>query len=293
MERISRPAVTHQAKAYFLLTKPGIILGNAITAAAGFALASKGNINFGLFLATLTGLSLIIASGCAFNNYIDREADQKMTRTQDRALAKRAISPQNAIVFAIFLVLLGTLILFSFANPLTVVIALTGFAVYVFWYSFAKYRTTQGTLIGSIAGAVPPVVGYCAVSNNFDLGALLLFIMIVLWQMPHFFAIAIYRLQEYAAASIPVLPIKKGIHATKIQMVCYVIAFMLSSLMLTVFHYTGLSYAVIAALLGTVWLWLSIQGFKTDNDKLWARKMFICSLVVVTGLCTTIPFSLA
>ena len=168
------------AKAYLMLMKPGIIMGNVITAAGGFALGSKGTFDFGLFLAALLGLSLIIGSACAFNNYIDRTADQKMKRTQNRPLAKGTISLQSATLFAIFLFLSGILVLTLFVNLLTLAIALIGFAVYVFFYSFLKYRSTHATLIGSIAGATPPALGYCAASNHFDMGALLLFAVIVL-----------------------------------------------------------------------------------------------------------------
>ncbi len=181
-------------KSYVLLVKPGIVMGNAITAAGGFALASNGFFYLPLFLATLVGLSLIVASGCAFNNYIDREADQKMTRTQNRPLATGSIPVRTAVTIAVILGLLGAFLLALFVNLLSLCIALIGFTVYVLFYSVLKYRTTHATLIGSIAGAVPPVVGYCAVTHHLDTGALLLFLMMALWQMPHFFAIAIYRL---------------------------------------------------------------------------------------------------
>lgn len=291
MEKISMPTFTFAAKTYYSLTKPGIIFGNAVTAAAGFALASRGHIDIGLFLITLFGLSLIIASACVFNNYIDRVADEKMVRTRNRPLVKGLISLNRAVAFAIFLGVLGTFSLAFFTNILATAIAVFGFFVYVILYSFSKYYSSHGTLIGSIAGAVPPVVGYCAVSNQVDLGAFLFFIMIVLWQMPHFYAIAIYRQEDYAAASIPVLPIKKGMRATKLQMLFYVLAFMLASFSLTVFHYTGYAYLIIAFFLGLIWLLLCIQGFKVDNDKLWARKMFIFSLVIITTLSCVIPFS--
>jgi protoheme IX farnesyltransferase len=275
--------------AYCVLVKPGIIMGNAITAFGGFALAARGNFDFGLFLVMLAGLSSIIASGCALNNYIDRAADLKMLRTQNRPLAQGQISPQGAIAFAIALLLLGTFLLGMFTGFLTMAIALLGFAVYVFFYSFLKYRSTHATLVGSIAGAVPPVVGYCAVSHQLDLGALLLFLMFALWQMPHFYAIAIKRMEEYAAASIPVLPIKKGIYKTKIQMLFYVIAFGISSLLLSVFHFTSLTYTITAAILSLAWILLSLHGFKTTSDTQWARKMFIFSLIAVTTLCAVIP----
>lgn len=270
------------------LVKPGIIMGNAITAASGFVLASKGHFDFWLFLMTLIGLSLIIASGCAFNNYIDRDADKKMTRTQGRVLARGALSNQVALVSASLLGLAGALLLFVYVHPLPAAIAIAGFVIYVLAYSLMKYRTTHATLIGSIAGAVPPVVGYTAVSHQLDLGALLLFAMIALWQMPHFYAIAIYRLDEYAAASIPVLPVKEGIQKTKVQMVVYAAAFFISALLPAFFGYTGKVYLISAALLGSIWLFMSIQGFKAGNDKQWARKMFLFSLIIVTVLSAVI-----
>ncbi len=279
-----------RARAYLQLVKPGIIMGNGITAAGGFALASLGSLDLSLFLFTLMGLSLIIASGCAFNNYIDRDADKKMARTQNRALAKGDISFRNALVFACVLGIAGTLILTFLVNLTAALLALVGFAVYVFFYSHLKYRTVHGTLIGSIAGAIPPAVGYCAVTNLIDGGALLLFLMIALWQMPHFYAIAIYRLEDYAAAQVPVLPLVKGMRSAKVQMVLYVIAFVIASAMLTLCGYAGTVYLVVTLLLGAAWIILSFQGFKTENDPLWGRKMFLFSLINVTALCAAMFF---
>lgn len=292
MEKLSIPSFSFATKTYCLLTKPGIIMGNAITTAAGFALASKGHFDIWLFLVALVGVSLVIASACVFNNYIDREADRKMKRTKNRALAKGLISTQGALLFAILLGVSGTLLLALLTNLLTMAIALFGFFVYVVLYSFSKYYSIHGTLIGSIAGALPPVIGYCAVKNSFDMGALILFAMIVVWQMPHFFAIAMYRLDDYVAASIPIVPTKRGSYVTKVQMLLYIIAFMGVSSLLVVFHYVGYAYLVITALLGSAWLIPCIKGFKCDNDKLWARKMFSISLVVIVGLCIAIPFTM-
>lgn len=275
-------------KTYYMLTKPGIILGNAVTTAAGFVLASKGHIDYWLFLATLIGLSFIIASAGVFNNYIDRENDAKMSRTKNRPLVKGLVSGENALIFATILGLIGAEILASYTNILTVGVAFVGFFVYLVLYAFFKYRSFYGTIVGSIAGAVPPVVGYCAVSNRLDVGAFLLFMILVLWQMPHFFAIAIYRFDDYQAASIPVLPVKKGMYITKIHMFFYIIAFTLTALLLTVTGYTGKIYFVVAMLLGIIWLVLCIKGFKIENDARWARKMFGFSLVVIMLLCLTI-----
>jgi len=272
-------------RTYYLLTKPGIIVGNLITTVAGFVLASGGHFDLLLFLATLAGLGCIIASACVFNNYIDRESDKKMARTQNRPLVKGLISGKSAISFAIVLGLIGFTTLVRFTNLLAVSMAVVAFVIYVAMYSFWKHRTSYATLIGSISGAMPPVVGYCAASHRFDMGAAILFLILVLWQMPHFFSIAMYRLSDYRAASIPVLPVKSGNQKTKVHMVWYIVGFIFATLMLIVFNYTSAVYLFTVPLLGLAWLLLCIKGFKTDNDTAWARQMFRFSLVVITATC--------
>lgn len=275
-------------RSYYNLTKPGIIMGNAITNIAGFALASKGDIDPGLFAATVTGLSGIIASACVFNNYIDRDIDRKMERTKKRGLATGVVSGPHALVFGSLLGIAGTAILARYANLLALSIALAGFFIYVVLYGFWKRRSSLGTIIGAISGAIPPVVGYTAVSNQLDVVALLLFLILMLWQMPHFFAIAIYRFKDYKAAGIPILPIKKGVDITRLNMVLYVGAFLIAAPLLTLFGYTGFIYGVVAGLLGGGWLWLGLEGFRQGDDVAWARKMFRFSLVVITTLCIVI-----
>lgn len=278
-------------KTYYMLTKPGIILGNIITTASGFALASKGHVDIPLFLITLIGLGLVIASAGVFNNYIDRHMDARMERTKNRAFPQGLVSTRRALLFGGILGLLGLFIL-SYTNFLTVCVALFGFFVYLVLYAFMKYRSFYGTLVGSLAGAVPPVVGYCAVSNTFDMGAFLLFMIVVLWQMPHFFAIAIYRMDDYAAAKIPVLPLVKGIEATKMQMLFYIVIFMLTALLLTATGYTGYLYALIVFGLSLIWLGLCLRGFQIDDSKRWAKEMFVYSLMVIIGLCIAIPLDI-
>ncbi len=284
-------AIFKQAsKNYLLISKPGIILGNAITTAGGFAMAAGSSFDGKLLTAILIGLSFIIASACIFNNYIDRKSDEKMERTKQRAFVTGMIKAGRAIILAISLGLAGTFLLAYFAHLLAACIALFGFFVYVVAYSFSKYSTPHATLIGSIAGAVPPVVGYCAVSGRIDLGALLLFGMVAMWQMPHFYAIAIFRLEDYTRAGIPVMPIKRGILATKIQMLAYIVIFLFICTELTVFHYTGQVFLIAAIILSLTWIALGMDGFRGNNDRLWARKMFFYSLAVITVLCFTIPF---
>jgi len=271
-------------KTYYLLTKPGIIIGNLITTVAGFALASKGHFDWVLFLTMFVGLGCVIASACVFNNYIDRDLDKKMARTKNRALASGTVSGKSAILYATVLGCMGIAVLGLYTNLIATSIAALGFFIYVILYSFWKTKKNYATLVGSIAGALPPVIGYSAASNRLDGAALLLFAILVLWQMPHFFSIAMFRFDDYSAAKIPILPVEKGVKATKIQMLLYILAFTAATVSMTALGYTGMAYLLIAAPLGLLWLLLSIQGLQAKNDQIWARQMFRLSLVIVTAL---------
>lgn len=278
-------------KDYYLLTKPGIIYGNSIAALAGFFLASTYTIDIVHGGIMLLGLVLIIASGCVFNNYIDRSIDKKMARTKIRALPAGRISPINALLYASVLGIMGTFLLGWYINVLTMGIALFGLFSYVVLYGIAKRRSVWGTVVGSIAGAVPPVVGYCAVTGQIDTAAILLFLILVFWQMPHFYTIAIYRMNDYKAALIPVLPIVSGVYITKWYTLVYVVAFLIASMGLTIFGYTGIVYTGITASVGIIWLWIAIQGFSSANDIQWARKLFKFSLVVLLAWCLALSFT--
>lgn len=279
-------------KNYYLLTKPGIIYGNSLSVIAGFLLASKGIFEPSLFVATLIGISLVIASGCAINNYIDRDIDQKMERTRNRALVKKRIPVRDALIFASLLAFFGFGTLYNFTNSLATFIAFIGFFFYVVMYTFFKRQSVHGTVIGSISGAVPPVVGYTAVTNNFDVAALLLFILLVLWQMPHFYSIALFRLKDYTATGLPILPVVKGTHVTKIYIICYIIAFIITIPLLTYFNYTGRIYLILMLLLSFSWLLLGIIGFRAKDVTMWAKKMFRFSLVVLLALCVMISIGI-
>jgi protoheme IX farnesyltransferase len=277
---VRRPDVI---KNYLLVTKPGIIFGNLISVAGGFFLASKGRIDIALLLSTLVGMSLVIASGCVFNNCIDRNMDRKMTRTNNRVLAKGLMSPGTAVFYGSLLGIAGTVLLLAATNVLSVVIVLAGFTIYVVLYSLVlKPRSFYGTLIGSLAGAAPPLAGYCAVSNRFDVAAVILLSIFSLWQIPHSYAIAIFRYKDYAAAAIPVLPVKRGVSVTKKHVVGYMLAFIAATLMLTFGGYTGYSYLAVAAAMGLSWLTMAWSGYRTSDDQVWAKKLFVSSIVTIT-----------
>lgn len=272
-------------KHFIQITKPGIIFGNVLSVAGGFFLASKGHVDFGLFLAAVIGTSLVVASGCVFNNCIDRDIDVKMERTKNRVLVQGLVSLELALIFASVLGVAGVGLLYTKANPLAALFAVIGFVIYVGFYSlYLKRKSVHGTLVGSLSGAMPPVIGYVAVSNSFDLAALTLLVMFSLWQMPHSYAIAIFRFNDYLAASIPVLPVKRGIVVAKRHILIYTLAFLLATLMLTVGGYAGLSYLVVAAVMGMYWLYMAWSGYKAVDDRVWARKLFVFSIFTITAL---------
>jgi protoheme IX farnesyltransferase len=267
---------------YYELAKPGIIYGNIFVAAGGFFFAANGHIHLGILAATLLGLALVIGSGCVFNNYLDRDIDRLMNRTARRASVTGTISPNAMLAYGTGLGLFGALILAVGTNLLATSLALFGLVAYVVAYGYTKRVSVHGTLVGSLAGAMPPVVGYCAVSDHLDIPAAILFLILVCWQMPHFYSIAMYRLDDYRSAKLPVLPAVRGLAATKRQIIAYVIGFTLISASLAVFRYAGYDYLIFILSVGITWIWLGIQGFSASDNTLWARKMFRFSLIVLS-----------
>lgn len=273
----------NRLRALFQLTKPGIIFDNLMTAVGGFVLASKGHAHVRLLIATLAGTGLVIAAACVYNNIMDRDLDRKMQRTKKRALVSGAISARAAFVYASVLLLTGFAALGFEVNKLVVIIGLIGFADYVGLYDIAKRRFAAGALIGSISGATPILAGYCAASGKFDLGGALLFIVMVIWQMPHFYAIGMRRAKDYKAAGVPVLPLTHGFRLAKIRILAYIVAFALATLACSLFGYTGWVFAVCMSVLSIAWFFRGLRGFHTLDDTIWARGMFLFSLVVVTS----------
>jgi len=266
---------------YYMLTKPGIIRGNVMTAGAGFLLAAKGHVDVWVLLAVLLGTSLVIASACVFNNYIDRELDKKMVRTKKRALVIGTVSAQQALVYATALGVFGFTILMLYTNASTVMLGVTAFFFYVVLYGLAKRRSPYGTLVGSVPGALPVTAGYTAAAGQLDGGALLVFLCMVVWQMPHFYAIATYRVKDYRAAGLPVLTVVRGIARARKSIVGYVAGYVLVASSLFVFGYTGYCYLIVMSVIGLFWFRLALTGFNTTDDAKWARKVFGFSLLVL------------
>lgn len=281
-------------KEYYYLAKPGLVYGNLVTTIAGFLMGTVvtgGVLNFTTCFATVIGISLVMGSGCIFNNIIDRDIDVRMTRTKNRPTVTGEISKRAAIIYGAILGVIGIVVLAVGTNTLTTAIAIFGWFAYVVLYTFTKRITIWSTAIGSISGAVPPVIGYCAATGRLDVAAILLFVILIFWQIPHFYAIGIYRLADYKNADIPILPVQKGIAKTKEAILLYVIAFAVVAPLLARFARLGAVYFIISLLLGLTWLALCIQGYWARDEKRWARQMFFLSLIVMTTLFMTIAIS--
>ena len=278
--------MAEKLRAYYQLTKPGVLYGNVLTAVAGFFLAARGDVDFLLFGAMLLGMTLVIAAACVLNNYLDQDIDRVMARTKKRPSVTGAVKGSHIVIYGIILLALGMAVLIAGTNWLVVAIAAIGYITYVWLYgALSKRRSIHGTLVGSISGAMPIAAGYAAVSGRVDVGLVLAFLIMFFWQFPEFYSIAIYRRKEYAAAKVPVMSVVKGVRSTTIQIFIYTIAYVVSTLALTLTGYTGYIYFVVMALVGGYWTWLAAIGLSAKDPEAWARRMFRFSMVTILVLC--------
>jgi heme o synthase len=239
-------------------------------------------------MAIISGTALVIASGCVFNNYIDRTIDAKMERTRKRAFVKRNLPVRAGLGYASALGFLGFLVLIVGTNLLTVLIGLIGYVFYIVIYGIAKRKTHWGTLIGSISGSVPPVAGYTAYAGMLDKESIVFFLILVCWQMAHFYSIALYRQKDYAAAGLPVWPVAKSPASTRRQIIFFILAYIAASLSLSIWGSHGFIYALVTIGIGGAWLYKAWQ-WRGMKSPAWGRKMFGFSLLVMMGFSLFIP----
>ncbi|MFC4404699.1 heme o synthase [Gracilibacillus xinjiangensis] len=267
------------------IMKIGIINSNTMTAFAGFWLAlyytgASFYLNWHILLVCVIGTAFVIAGGCVINNYYDRDIDQKMQRTKLRPTVTGAIDLQHVLIIGVAFTFVGILIL-SLASFQTAIIGFAGWFSYVVLYTiWSKRRYTINTAIGSLSGAIPPLIGWSSVDHNLHPIAWILFLLIFIWQTPHFLAIAIKKVEDYRAANIPMLPAVHGFAITKRQMIVYV-----ACLLPIPFFLYGLGYifVILASILNIGWLILAVKGLSSKNNDLkWANQMFIYSLVYLT-----------
>lgn len=261
------------------LTKPRIIRLNLIAAFGGFWVASKWDIDIWLLVWMLLGSALTMASSCVFNNYLDRDFDTKMARTRNRALPQGRMTPSFVLAYGVVLGISGLAVLFLLVNPLTGWLGLLGMFVYVVIYTmWLKRNSTWSTSVGGISGAMPPVIGYCAVTGTVDAGAWILFALLFLWQPAHFWSLAIRRREEYREAGFPLLPVVKGVTRTKWQMLPYIVLLLPASILMYAYGYVGIYFLVFSLALGVVWLLHALSGLRASDDDKWAKTDFIISI---------------
>ena len=247
---------------YFALTKPGVVALLMVTAVAGMFLATEpaGMVPLATLIPAILGLSLAMMASAAINQIMDQKIDAVMTRTEKRPIVTGKLNTRRAVIFAALLALLSMLVLDQLVNRLTAVLTLFGFVGYAFVYTlWLKRATPQNIVIGGLAGAIPPLLGWTAVAGEIHPHAWLLVLIIFVWTPPHFWALAIHRADEYAKAGIPMLPVTHGIPFTRTSVLYYTILLLITSILPWLTGMSGLIYLLTALVLGGVFLVHSLQ----------------------------------
>jgi heme o synthase len=269
---------------FLALCKPKIVAMIVFTAMVGMFLSTPGMIPLDAFLFGSIGIGLAAASAAAINHIVDEKIDSVMMRTSRRPLPKGKLSTQSAIIFAAFLCLLSMLVLGLLVNVLTAILTLLSLVGYGFIYSmYLKRATPQNIVIGGAAGAAPPVLGWSAISGTLDPSSLLLFLIIFAWTPPHFWALAIYRRNDYAKANIPMLPVTHGVEFTRLHILLYTLVLFVVTLLPYITLMSGLTYLIGAVALGGWFLYYAIRMQKDHSDHL-AMKTFSFSIVYLLAL---------
>lgn len=269
---------------YLELCKPRVVALMLLTVVVGMYLAVPGAISFFTLTSSLLGIALCASSAAAINHLVDRRIDAIMQRTKKRPVAHGRISITQALWFALTMASLGMLILCVFVNQLTAILTFVSLIGYAGIYTgYLKRATPQNIVIGGLAGAAPPLLGWTAVTNHLDPHALLLVLIIFTWTPPHFWALAIYRAEDYKDAEIPMLPITHGISFTKLQVLLYTILLVVVSILPFIVGMSGFLYLLAALLLGLRFLYWTILLYRCDKPFI-AMKTFKFSIVYLMML---------
>ena len=256
------------------LCKPKIVLLLTITASVGMLISIEFYENVTSGLASLLGFSLLAASSAALNQIFDRETDKNMNRTKTRPLASGEISLFSALTFTAILLFAGSSLLLYFSNLLTLLITTFGFVFYSLIYTiYLKWTTPQNIVIGGVSGALPPLIGWTAVNNEISLLPLTLVLVIFLWTPPHFWPLAIDRMDEYKKEGVPMMPIAKGVSRTKKEMIVYSILLLAASLAPFIYGLTGYFYLASTTLLNLYFIYLCI-AYLNDRENQLSMKIF-------------------
>jgi heme o synthase len=272
------------ASQYLATTKPRIVMLAAFCALIGMLLASEGPVAWPVLVFGLVGISLLAGAGFSFNCLIERGIDARMARTRGRPLARGLVSVPGTLGFAGVIGGLGSWLLFQFVNPLTMWLTLATFVGYAVIYTVVlKPATPQNIVIGGASGAMPPLLGWTAVANEVTIPALLLFLIIFVWTPPHFWALALYRVEDYKKSGLPMLPVTHGPEFTRLNILLYTVLLVVVTVLPYLVGMSGWLYLLCALALGAVFLWYAWELFRRYTDLL-ARKTFTYSIFYLTAL---------
>ncbi len=276
---------------YILLTKPGIVILVLITTLTGMYLSKKGFPDPWLMFWTLLGTGLASAGSAVLNQFFDRDIDALMSRTKDRPLPSGSLSPINALLFGIILLSTSLYIMITFVNAVATFFTAMAAFFYVFVYTIAlKRKSPLATEIGGISGALPPVIGYTAVTSKFGFEPLILFLIMFVWQPPHFWVLAIKYAEDYRKAGIPTLPVARGIEQTKIKTLLYTASLLPISLLPTLYGISGKVYFFTAFALSSLYLILTFKFLFSKETK--AMFLFFYSIIYLAFLFSVMVFDM-
>jgi protoheme IX farnesyltransferase len=272
--------------AYVATTKPKIQIMLLFTGYAAMIVAMHGIPRIGLTINTLLGLALATGGSASINMWYDRDVDAIMHRTANRPIPTGQLKPRNVMLFGVALIAISFFYLIWTVNPLTAGLALGGAFYYAVIYTmWLKRRTPQNIVIGGGAGAFPPLVGWAAITGHLALAPILMFAIIFLWTPPHFWALALYKNEDYTRAGIPMMPVVKGARSTKRQSLVYAVLLLAVSLLLVFTGQVGWIYTTVAGVIGLVFLGFVLRSFLESDDSLvWAKRTFLCSLIYIPAV---------
>lgn len=279
------------ARAIWELSKPGVTRLVLVTTALG-VVAAPGSFSWLDMLATVFGTGFVVAGANALNMFLERESDRMMRRTLGRPLPTGRLSPEEALAFGVLVSILGLFTLAQFVSTAAVVLATVALLSYVLVYTPLKRVSSIALYVGAVPGALPPAIGYAALTGTVDGVGLSLFLILFVWQLPHFLAITLFRAEEYARAGLQVLPNERGVPFTRRVALVLSIALLLTTLLPVWTLGAGATYAIIAAVSGTLYVAWAARGLLPDADEKWARTFFFASMphlvLVMVALVVTI-----
>jgi len=272
------------AQQFFQLTKPRVVSLIVFTAVIGMFLSTPGMVPTGLLLAATIGIGLVAGSAAAINCLVEQKIDAVMARTRGRPLPRGMLTSAQTLGFASIIGGMGLLLLYFAVNPLTMWLTLATFVGYAVIYTILlKPATPQNIVIGGASGAMPPVLGWAAVTGQVSPDALILFLIIFAWTPPHFWSLALYRKREYAKAGVPMLPVTHGDHYTRLHVLLYTVMLTAASLLPFATRMSGLIYLVSASVLNAQFLYAAIKIYFRCGDAL-AKRTFAYSIIYLSIL---------